>query len=275
MEIRLPEEKLARIQVTLKQWLIKKNATECKILSLVCQLQHSTKVVRCGRTFTARIYATAAKLKKLHYYTRLNRQFRSDLAWWYTFLCHWNGLSILRDPSTAPPTQITIQTEASGSWGCGAVHGCLWLQLRWSGEWECQDIMAKWLVPAVLRMAVWGPLLARQNVLLQCDNLSLVTSINKGTAKPPLVMHLLCSLWFFTAHYDTALTATHILGVTNTAANQLSQNQLSLFHLTNPRASMLPTPIPTSLQNIISLRGPDWTSSQFRKLFKDTLLNIV
>ena len=163
-------------------------------------------------------------------------------------MCHWNGLSILRDPSTAPPTQITIQTDTSGSWGCGAVHGHLWLQLRWSGEWACQDIMAKELVPVVLMMAVSGPLLARQNVLIQCDNLSLVTSIKKGTAKLPLVMHLLCSLWFFTSHYDTALMATNMWGVTNTAADKLSRNQLPLFHLTNPRVSMLPTPIPTSLQ---------------------------
>ena len=55
MEIRLPEEKLARIQETLKQWLTKKNATKRKILSLVGQLQHATKVVRCDRTFTARM----------------------------------------------------------------------------------------------------------------------------------------------------------------------------------------------------------------------------
>ena len=110
--------------------------------------------------------------------------------------------------------------------------------------------MEKELVSVVLMMAVWGPLLARQNVLLQCDNLSLVTSISKGTAKPLLVMHLLRSLWFFTAHYDTALTATHILGVTITAADQLSRNELSLFHLTNPRAFTLPTPIPLSLQKM-------------------------
>ena len=232
-------------------------------------------MVRCGRTFTARMYATAAKLKKLHYYTRLNRQFCSDMAWWHTFLHHWNGLSILRDSSTPPPTQITIQTDATGSWGCGAVHGCLWLQLRWSDEWKGQDIMAKELIPVVLMMAVWGPSLSKQNVLLQCDNRSLVTSINKGTIKPPLVMHLLCSLWFFTAHYDTVLTATHILGVTNTAADQISRNQLSLFHLTNPRASRLPTPIPASLQWIVSPRGPDWTSPKFRELFKNTLRSTI
>jgi len=105
--------------------------------------------------------------------------------------------------------------------------------------------MAKELVPVILMMAVWSPLLFKQSVLLQCDNVSLVTSINKGTAKPPLVMYLLHSVWFFTAYYDTVLTATHILGVINTAADQVSRNQLSLFHQTNPVASQLPTPIPT------------------------------
>ena len=237
MEMRLPKDKLARIQEMLSQWLGKKKATKRKILSLLGHLQHASKVVRCGRTFTARMYVTAAKLKKLHFYTRLNRQFRSDLAWWYTFVHHWNGLSILRNPTMAPSTPIAIQTDASGSWGCGAVYNHRWLQLRWSDEWMHQHIMAKELVAVVIMVAVWGPLLAKQSILLQYDNLSLVTSINKGTAKQTLVMHLLRSLWFFTAHYDIALTATYILGVTNTAADQLSQNQMSLFHLANPRVA--------------------------------------
>jgi len=113
MEIRLPEEKITRIQDTLEKWLTKKSATKRKILSLVAQLQNATKVIRCGHTLISRMYATAAKVKKLHYYTRLNMQFRSDLAWWHTFLHHWNGLSILRDSSSVSPSQITIQTDAS------------------------------------------------------------------------------------------------------------------------------------------------------------------
>ena len=76
MEIKLPEDKLSRIQATLEQGLTKKKATKRKILSLVGLLQHATKVVKCGRTFTAQMYATAAKLKELHFFTRLNKEFR-------------------------------------------------------------------------------------------------------------------------------------------------------------------------------------------------------
>jgi len=167
-----------------------------QILILIRLLQHATKVVKCS-TFTSRMYATAAKLRKQHHYTRLNQPLRSDLAWWYTFLQHWNGLSILRDTSVNFTPPIFIQIDVSRLWGCGAVYNHFWLQLRWTEKWAHEDIMAKELVPVVLMTAVWRPLLARLQVLLQCDNLSLVTSINKGTAKPPLVMHLLCCLWFF------------------------------------------------------------------------------
>jgi len=75
-------------------------------------------------------------------------------------------------------------------------------------RWTHQDIMAKEFVPKVIMVAVWGPLLEKQRITLQCDNLSLVNSINKGTARQALVMHLLRNLWYFTAYYDIALTAT-------------------------------------------------------------------
>ena len=64
MEIRLPSDKLSRMQDMLKSWLSKKKATKREILSLVETLQHATKVVRPGRTFVSRMYSTAAKLKK-------------------------------------------------------------------------------------------------------------------------------------------------------------------------------------------------------------------
>ena len=60
MEIRLPNDKLQRIQNELSSWLRKKKATKKEILSLVGLLQHATKVVRCGRTFVSRMYWTAA-----------------------------------------------------------------------------------------------------------------------------------------------------------------------------------------------------------------------
>ena len=52
--------------------------------------------------------------------TRLNQDFHSDQFWWYIFIGDWNGLSILCNPNTDAPADFCIQTDASGSLGCGA-----------------------------------------------------------------------------------------------------------------------------------------------------------
>ena len=63
MEARLPHEKLQRIRDQVATWLVRCKATKGQILSLVGLLQHATKVVKPGRTFVARMYTAAARLK--------------------------------------------------------------------------------------------------------------------------------------------------------------------------------------------------------------------
>ena len=123
MEIRLPEDKFTRIRQEISKWLQKRKATKKQILSLVGLLQHATKVVRCGRNFVGRMYSTAVKLKDMSYYTRLNKDFKSDLYWWYFFSDCWNGLNLLCTTNTRSSADYCIQTDASGSWGCGSLCG--------------------------------------------------------------------------------------------------------------------------------------------------------
>ena len=157
MMAHLPPDKLHRIRSLLTSWLKKKKATKREILSLVGLLQHATKVVKPGRTFVARMYSEAACLRRLSLFTRLSDGFRSDLRWWYLFVHAWNGVSFLECSMTPQPPDIFIETDASGSWGCGALFNNLWFQLKWSTEWKPIDIMAKELVPIVISCAIWPP----------------------------------------------------------------------------------------------------------------------
>ena len=43
----------------------------------------------------ARMYAAAARLKQLHYISRLNKAFKSDLHWWQLSVTNWNGVSFI------------------------------------------------------------------------------------------------------------------------------------------------------------------------------------
>ena len=222
MEIRLPPNKVIRMQELLTTWLPRKKARKREILSLVGTLQHATKVVQPGRTFVSRMYASAAKLCEIHYITRLNKAFKSNLFWWYAFLQSWNGFSILRHPSVSSHPDFCVQTDASGTWGCAAVLGSQWLQWQWPPEWYKIEIMAKELVPIIFACIVWGPCLSKHHVNFKCDNANLVIAINKGLSRDKFVMHLLHSLWFFVAYFDIYVTASHLPGLINITADHLS-----------------------------------------------------
>ena len=83
-------------------------------------IQHATKVVRYGRSFAARMYTKTSTVRELDYFARLDTGFRSDLLWWHTFVERWNRLSLLRENLWSAPADHQIQTDASGTWECGA-----------------------------------------------------------------------------------------------------------------------------------------------------------
>ena len=131
--------------------------------------------------------------------------------------------------------------------------------------------MAKELVPIVLSIVVWGPYLKKTSILLQSDNLSLVTATNKGSCRGEVVMYLLRCTWFFVAHYDIKIVAKHLPGSDNLVADKLSRNDTDQVFLPRAGLSCLPTPLPSTILQMISPKGLDWLSPQFHKLLKETL----
>ena len=59
-------------------------------------LQHAAKVVQLGRIFVKYMYNVAARVCELDHYVQLDREFKSDLCWWHTFLGEWNGITLLQ-----------------------------------------------------------------------------------------------------------------------------------------------------------------------------------
>jgi len=196
------------------------------------------------------MYSTAAKVKKMKHFSRLNKTFRSDLHWWHVFINSWNGVSFLHSANLT--FEYHVYTDASGSWGFGAIFANHWLQQPWSLEWSTINIMAKELVPIVFNCAVWGRLLWHKSVEFHSDNEGLVAAINKDSSKEETVMHLIRYLWFFTVVFDIHITVTHIEGIANNAVDMLSRNQADKFLTAFPHISTSPTPLPQSLFCLVS-----------------------
>ena len=252
-------------------WQQKRACKKRDLLSLIGKLAHACKVVPPGRTFLRRMIDTSTKDRDPNHWIRLNKEFRSDLAWWVQFLQNWNGRSMMEvhNPNWHP--DVEFSSDASGSWGCGAVWEDRWLQLAWHGTWSDVYIATKELLPIVLACAVWGPHWQHKCVQVYCDNMAVVNILYTQTSKDARIMHLLRCLHFFCASYDLRLRASHIKGVLNTAADAISRNLPQVFSQVCPGANKSPTPTPPQLWSLLVTSQPDWLSPTWRQLLDTSL----
>ena len=147
MELRLPPTKLTRLQALLATWVGRESGRRKELESFLGHLSHAASVVRPGRVFLRLLFSLLARTTQLHYHIRLNTVVRADIQWWATFLTGWNGRLLL--PHQAP--DVHVYTDASGSYGCGAVVTHFdWLQLCWPVSWQPVNITEKELLPIVM-----------------------------------------------------------------------------------------------------------------------------
>lgn len=183
----------------------------------------------------------------------------------------WNGISLMTSLGRVSPT-YTLTSDASGHWGCGAfTQTGKWFQCEWRGEWTDVHITAKELLPIVIACALWGQEWRGHSVLCRCDNAAVVAIIRAGWSKHSLCMHLMRSLSLFAAIHNVTITAEHLPGKDNEAADALSRGNLDLFFRQVPRVERAPTVIPPSLLDIVLHSQPDWTSASWRRKCADFL----
>lgn len=266
MVVSLPSDKLHRTLTSVREWAGRKGGKKREVESLLGHLQHAATVVRPGRTFVRRLIERLSMVHSRDGWVHFNQFIRSDLIWWLTFMEGWNGVSMI--PSFPLPS-ISIETDASGSWGCGACWGAQWLQWRWEGPAPSWLISPQELLPILFALAVWGAHWRGRLVECHCDNMAVVAVINSGRSRDATLMHLLRCLFFFSAHFHVQIRASHIPGVTNVAADALSRDDLPRFLQAVPEAAPHPTPVPPGLVSLLVMEQPDWTSYRWAQLFKD------
>ena len=278
-QLRLPSEKLHRLQSLLVEWGDRKACSRRELESLIGLLNHACKVVRSGRSFLRRMIdlLQGVPMHRLHPHPiRLNREFRSDLAWWHLFVQEWNGVSFL-----PPPPQLAVKemaSDASGSWGCGAWHETKWFQLQWDVTSQEMAITAKELLPIVVACALWGPSWTDRCIRCHCDNQAVVACLRSRTIKHSHCMHMLQALAFLEARHCFHLQPVYINTKLNHLADDLSRNNLFSFLSKVPCARRVPDQLPRSLMALLLDPDTDWTSplwiSQFSDIFKKVSLPI-
>ena len=162
---------------------------------------------------------------------------------------------------------VAFTSDASGSWGCGAVWQQAWLQRQWDREWADENIAAKELVPIpVACMCHFGPGMAPATGVGTVQQYGggiqviLALSSRDWTLKHPLrCIHLFC------AANDFKLRAEHIPGHFNVLADAISHNHLQVLFRELPLAQSQPLPIPEQLWTFVTSHQSEWRSPAWRE----------
>ena len=266
-QLSLPADKLARIQRLVNEWYARRKCSKAELQSLLGTLNHAASVVGPGRTFMRELIDLLKTVSARQHHIRLNAAARSDIAWWISFMKSWNGVSFL----PGKPLSIHIFSDASGSWGAGAVWGCHWLQMRWPAHWLGENITTKELVPIVAAVAAWGRRWRGSSICCHCYNMAVVAAINTGRARFPPVNRLLRTLFFFSAMYKLNIFAAHIPGVANVLADAISRNY-SLLPF--PQLSRHPMCLPKELLTVLLDTRLHWSSPSWTPLFNSCLAKV-
>ena len=271
MQIRLPEEKLLKVRKEVTRWLSRRKACRKRELqSLVGLIQHACKVVRPEHIFVQRLIETMEVAKHADHWVRLNASFRSDLLWWDTFLVEWNGVSMLWSRNLY--RKVTLTSDASGTWGCGAFANSQWFQVEWSNDFKAFPIHVKELIPIVIGAIIWGHDWSGEIVRFICDNQAVVEVVNRGYSRDSTLMQLMCSLFFVAAKFNFWFEAAHIPGVENNIADAISRNILSTAFVLKPELSRVPSFISQDVLSLL-ISEHSWTSPHWAQRFNSCLIN--
>ena len=154
---------------------------------------------------------------------------------------------------------MVFSSDASESWGCGAIWATNWIQCEWQAtmgrqEYSPQRAMANCLS---LCNTGWGASWSHKRIQVLCDNAVVIEIINAKTTKCRDIMHLLRCLHFFLAYHGCTLQAVHVPGVLNVAADAISRNHMQVLHQTVPNAQLQPDQVLQALWKLLVLTQPD------------------
>ena len=256
MEIRIPEEKLKAIQLQVESMLRAKKVTLRELQSLIGRMNFACRAIVPGRPFCRRLIDATKGIKRQHHRLRVTQSMKKDLEMWKTFLQDHNGRCIILPSQWVDNVAVDLHTDASGSIGFGAYFQGHWTHGTWPTHWSknMPDITYKELYPIVLAVHLWSRNMQNKKILFHCDNQAVVTIINKQTTKSPPSMCLIRLLVLTCMKNNLLFRAIHLPGKTNQIADALSRGQFDRFRKLAQAADPNPTPIPATLQQLLTWR---------------------
>ena len=237
MEMRLPQDKLRKLQVQLALFSDRRKASKKELEVLGGILAHCCKVVHGGRTFSRRVYDLISSVRKASHRVRLSEEFRLDLAWWVQFAAVFNGKAGMISPSSP---SYSVYSDASLK-GYGASHGDDWVAGFFNGGGEswldlghhmggaddlgCMtdniNVLEMW--PVLVGVRRWAKEWCDSNIVFITDNTQVLAALRTGRSKNKTTMRWLRLIFWESVTHNFNIRAVYINTNDNVICDSLSR----------------------------------------------------
>jgi hypothetical protein len=201
------------------------------------------RVIQPGRIFVQRLFTAASKVKLLYHRVKLLADAMKDISWWLKFVHAWNGTSVFLEDDWTLSSVLCFAADASNA-GMGAVYLKHWWSAPFNPAHLKLPIAWRELFAIVVSCRIWGHAWASKRVLIECDNQTIVHSVNNGSSKKPNIMSLIRDLFFIGSYIAFNIRFKHLPCVHNVGPDLLSRLKITQFKQTFPGTNTNPTPIP-------------------------------
>ena len=247
-------EKRHKALKLLNEVIKSRTVTVLKLQQLTGLLNFLSTAIIPGRTFTRMMYAKYAYPKlKQHHHIKVDSELRSNCSMWETFLNHPSSLCrpLIDFLKVLTADTLDFYTDASGELGFGCVFDKEWTFGKWNPDFiekARPSIEYLGLFAVAVAILLWAEKLANRQVIIYCDNQSVVEMINKSVSSCRNCMVLIRFITLASIRANVRFFADYVRSVDNIRADALSRGQLSrIWRHAKARTKPVPTPIPGEL----------------------------
>ena len=254
----LPVAKVERAKSMIQKMLKKGKTTLREMQQLTGFLNFLNKAVVPGRAFTRRLYACGSHLTQPHHHFNLKAEAKLDLKMWEAFLSNSDVYcrKMFDFSQKLYYHPVDFYTDASTSQGCGGYYKENWFICQWDEKFMLKNKPSiNYLELYALTVAVisWAAEVRNQNqnVVIFCDNQSVISMVNNSTSSCRNCMVLIRLITLQCMLHNIRLKVKYVKSAENTYADLLSRNRYQDFRKLSRKYNRYfkgtPTPIPEYL----------------------------
>jgi hypothetical protein len=225
MTATLSENKRNRAIKLLSSLINRKAVAATTLEHLLGFLSHCCEVVPVGRPFLRHLFNSLAianssdRDRNPYRYTHLSRHARRDMLWWLVFLQHWSCISIIQIKRPLHE----LWTDASGTKGIGGIYLTHLFSAHVPRRHRKKHINWKEMYAVLYAFLMWHPHWENGELLVHCDNDTVVDAINKRSIRGPTITPLQ-TLLLIAALFNITISAIWIPTASNSIADALSRH---------------------------------------------------